>query len=80
MNRVWLKYLVMAIAVTTLCGCRDAAENQENKASLKLVDPIMTTQDNTKIRFDSKKKDEDELAMEKASEEWNRNLMLRNGR
>lgn len=80
MNRMWLKCLVMAIAVATLCGCRNASENQENKASLKLEDPVNASQDGTKIRFDSEKKDEYEQAMEKASEEWNRNLILRNGR
>ena len=80
MNRMWLKCLVMAIAVATLCGCRDAADNQENKTSIKLVDPVNASQKKKKIRFDSKKKDETELAMKKASEEWNRNLMLRNGR
>lgn len=80
MSRICLICLVMAIAVTTLCGCRNEEENQEKKASLKLVDPVNASQDGTKIRFDSKKKDEEELAMEKASEEWNRNLMLRNGK
>lgn len=79
MKVMWCNVLVMAVVMTISGGCVNAPEEKENRTCLKLKPPDEDSEDLTKIRFGStEKKDEETLAKEKAAQEWNRNLILRN--
>lgn len=82
MKTTWRVLAVMAIAVTTLCGCRNSSGKEDKKTAFSLLPPShgLYETDVPKIRFrNGVQKDPETLAKEKISEEWNRNLMLWDG-
>lgn len=78
MKSMWCNVLVMAVVVAMSGACRKAPEEEE-RTCIRLTSPDDRSDDGTRIRFGNvEKKDDETLAKEKAAQEWNRNLVLRN--
>lgn len=76
-------FIILLVALPFICGCGNEDKSGESSRSLVIGVPsrnIYGRDTSMKVRFGmSEEKDENTIAMEKAAEQWNRNMCLRSG-